>query len=273
MIARSVLLAVALVLAACGQLPQPFSKERANLAKAPFLIAPATEGVIVWPMIGVDDDIAEIVTEMTVAALQDRGVVASATTSNQASLLLTTVGNRLPDGALEVTWTLSRPDGSVVGTRVDAIASDARFEEAVTEVAGWIVPVALPEVDEEAPLSVAVYDVHGAPGNGNALLRRAMGFALVREEVEVTGFPGPDGYVVQGDVTLEPHESGGELVTVSWVVMDAQGQELGTVDQANTVPPGYLARDWGPVAAPIADAAVEGVVALIRRHLSVVAVR
>lgn len=262
------LLAVLLVLtvAACGQLPQPFSKEEANLARAPFLIAPATEGVIVWPMVGVEDDVAQLVTDMTVKALQKRGVAASSIASNRASLILTTVGERLADGALEVTWTLSRPDGTVVGTRTDDIADDARFERAVTAVAHWVVPVPIPAEPEALDISIAVYDVEGAPGNGGPLLRRAMALALVRAKVEVTGFPPPDGYVVQGDVSLKKQEKGGDLVTVTWVVMDAQGQELGTIDQANTVPPGYLDRNWGPVAAPIADAAVDGVLALIKRH-------
>jgi len=266
------LLSLLWVVAGCGQLPQPFAKDHANLANAPFLIAPATEGVIVWPMVGVPEDIAALVTEMTVKALQERGVAASETAANRASLILTTSGRRLDSGALEVTWTLSRPDGAIVATRVDAIADDDRFGEAVTEVARWIVPNAGPEA-EEAPLSIAVYEVAGAPGNGNNLLRRAMAFALQRADVEVSDFPPPDGFVVQGDVAMEPHESGGELVTVSWVVMDAKGRELGTIDQANTVPPGYLDSNWGPVASPIAKAAVGGVVTLIRRHQEAVARR
>lgn len=266
------LLLLAVAAAACGQLPQPFAKDHANLANAPFLIAPATEGVIVWPMVGVPEDIAALVTEMTVEALQERGVAATDIASNRASLILTTSGNRLSDGALEITWTLSRPDGTIVGTRVDAIASDDRFEEAVTQVARWVVPDAAPKFEEDR-LSIAVFEVAGAPGNGNNLLRRAMAFALDRAEVDVTDFPPPEGFVVQGDVTMEPHESGGELVTVSWAVMDAKGREIGTIDQANTVPPGYLDSNWGPVASPIAKAAVDSVVTLIRRHQEVAARR
>lgn len=274
MTARLLLLLAALVgLTACGQLPQPFSKDEANLANAPFLIAPATEGVIVWPMVGVPEDVAQTVGDMTVEALRKRGVAASQTASNRASLILTTAGERLGDGALQVTWTLSRPDGAIVGSRVDAIADDDRFEQAVAGVAQWIVPNATPQEGEEEVLSIAVFEVAGAPGNGNNLLRRAMAFALKRAEVEVTDFPPPDGFVVQGDVTLEPQETGGDLVTVSWVVMDAQGRELGTIDQANTVPDGYLDTNWGPVASPIAKAAVPGVVTLIRRHMEALARR
>lgn len=276
MTARSLLLLLAAVavLTGCGQLPQPFAKDRANLANAPFLIAPATEGVIVWPMVGVPGDIAETVADMTVDALRERGVAASQTTSNRASLILTTAGERLANGALRVTWTLSRPDGAIVGTRVDAIADDARFEEAVTQVARWIVPNATPDgADSEERLSIAVYEVAGAPGNGNNLLRRAMAFALERAEADVTDFPPPEGFVVQGDVAIERQDTGGDLVTVSWVVMDAKGRELGTIDQSNQVPPGYLDSNWGPVAAPIAKAAVDGVVALIRRHQEALAAR
>lgn len=265
---------LALSLSACGQLPQPFSKDEANLALAPFLIPRAAEGVIVWPMVGVDDATGDLIASMTVDALHKRGVAASTRTSNRASLILTTAGNRLPGGALEVTWTLSRPDGAIVGTRVDAIADDDRFDQAVAAVAQWIVPTPVPVEQKADPLSIAVFDVEGAPGNGNDLLRRAMGFALERADVGVTGFPPPDGFVVQGDVSMERQKDGkGDLVTVSWVVMDANGNEIGTIDQANTVPPGYLDRNWGPVAAPIADAAADGILELVKRHKEVQAQR
>lgn len=256
-------------LAGCGQLPQPFAKDQANLANAPFLIAPATEGVIVWPMVGVPDDVSALVTEMTIEALQKRGVVASAHASNRASLLLTTSGQRLSDGALEITWRLNRPDGTLVGTRVDAIASDDRFEKAVTEVARWIVPNAKVVDGEETVFTVAVFDVAGAPGNGNNLLRRAMAFALMRAKVEVSDFPAPDGFVVQGNVSITPKDTGGDLVRVSWAVLDGRGREIGVIDQANTVASGSLDSNWGPVAAPIAKAAVGGIVTLIERHLDV----
>ncbi|WP_420564340.1 hypothetical protein [Thalassobaculum sp.] len=264
------LLFVLLTVAGCGQLPQPFSKDEANMAKAPFLIAPATEGVLVWPMVGVPDDIAELITDMTVDALQKRGVAASSNASNRSSLILTTSGERLADGALKVTWTLSRPSGEIVGTREDAIASDARFEQAVTQVARWIVPNARRTDVEPPPFSVTVYEVAGAPGNGNDLLRRAMAFALKRADVAVADFPPPDGFVVQGNVTITPKELGGDLVAISWSVMDARGRELGTIDQSNTVASGALDENWGPVASPIAKEAVPGIVTLIQRHLELV---
>lgn len=260
-------------LAGCGQLPQPFAKDRANLANAPFLIAPATEGVIVWPMVGVPDDISALVTEMTIEALRERGVVASASASNEASLLLTTSGRRLANGALEITWRLNRPDGVLVGTRVDAVATDERFEQAVTQVARWIVPQARVPGETGTEFAVSVFDVAGAPGNGNNLLRRAMAFALMRADVQVNDFPEPDAFVVQGNVSITPKDTGGDLVSVSWAVLDGRGREIGVIDQANTVASGSLDQDWGPVAAPIARAAVGGIVTLIERHLEVAAGR
>lgn len=267
----ALLLSVGLV--GCGQLPQPFAKDQANLANAPFLIAPATEGVIVWPMVGVPDDVSALVTEMTIEALRERGVVASANASNRASLLLTTSGRRLADGALEITWRLNRPDGALVGTRVDAVASDERFEQAVTQVARWIVPEARVPGEVRTDFAVSVFEVAGAPGNGNNLLRRAMAFALMRADVQVNDFPEPDAFVVQGNVSITPKDTGGDLVSVSWAVLDGRGREIGVIDQANTVASGSLDQDWGPVAAPIAKAAVAGIVTLIERHLEVAAGR
>ncbi len=263
--AAVLLVSLALATAGCGQLPQPFAKDHADLRRASFLIAPATEGVMVWPIIGVDDETADLLTEMTVEALQKRGVAASSKASNRSSLILTSAGHRLPSGALEVTWTLSRPDGVIVGERVDAIANDDRFAESIASVAAWVIPEPVVPGPPEDQIAVTVFGVGGAPGNGNDLLFRAIGQALDRADVLVTGDLPPDGHAIQGEVTVERLESGMDLVSVAWVVMDAQGRELGTVDQQNTVPPGYLDRNWGPVALPIATAAVDGVLDLIER--------
>ena len=235
------------------------------MARASELIAPAMAGVSVLPVEGVPDETGRLIASKTAEALQDHGVAATDKASNRASLFLAGVGERQPDGALAITWTLARPDGVVIGERTDPIASDDALAASLASVANWIVPYRVtPDSEAVERPAIAVYPAAGAPGNGNDLLRRAMGLALGRGPATVTADAVPGGYVVQADVNVEQLKDGLDRVAISWVVMDSRGREIGTVDQQNVVPGGSLDRRWGAVAAPIADAAVDGVLILVR---------
>jgi hypothetical protein len=111
---------------------------------------------------------------------------------------------------------------------------------------------------------VTVYPVDGAPGDGNDLLRRALELALDRAPVQLTTDVAENGHVVQGDVSITRLNTGNDRVVISWIVLDAHGKQIGVVDQDNVVPGGSLDRSWGAVAAPIADAALGGIVALLK---------
>lgn len=258
---------ILLGLAGCGQVPQPFAKEQANLAKAPFLIAPITEGVVVLPVEGVAPETGELIADLTAAALQKQDIAAGTRASNRASLFLSGSGRRRLDGALEISWTLARGDGTVVGERTDAIASDEQLAQSTANVAAWLRPRRIPPV-RTVP-KVVVYPVEGAPGDGNGLLRRALALALGRAPVSLTNDLVENGHVVQGDVSVVRQNDGRDLVTISWTVVDAGGKQVGTVDQSNLVPGGSLDGSWGAVAAPIADSAVGGIVALLKQSEAV----
>ena len=251
-----------LLLAACGQVPQPFSKDEANLAKAPLLIAPTTEGVVVLPVEGVPADTGQLIADLAAEALQKQDVAANVRISNRASLFLSGAGRRLPDGRMEIAWTLARPDGTVIGERTDIVASDAQLSESTAKVAAWLRPQK-PDVVVIVP-KVTVYPVDGAPGDGNDLLRRALELALDRAPVQLTTDVAENGHVVQGDVSITRLNTGNDRVVISWIVLDAHGKQIGVVDQDNVVPGGSLDRSWGAVAAPIADAALCGIVALLK---------
>ena len=251
-----------LLLAACGQVPQPFSKDEANLAKAPFLIAPTTEGVVVLPVEGVPADTGQLIADLAAEALQKQDVAANVRISNRASLFLSGAGRRLPDGRMEIAWTLARPDGTVIGERTDIVASDAQLSESTAKVAAWLRPQK-PDVVVIVP-KVTVYPVDGAPGDGNDLLRLALELALDRAPVQLTTDVAENGHVVHGDVSITRLNTGNDLVVISWIVLDAHGKQIGVVDQDNVVPGGSLDRSLGAVAAPIADATLGGIVALLK---------
>lgn len=273
-------LTMAFWLVGCGVIPQPFSKGVSQKAAAPLLFAPpATEGVVILPAEGVDDDTGALIADLTAQALQKQGIIASAQTvgrvSNPASLFLAAQGTRQPDGAMRMDWTLVRPDGSVVGEFSRPISSDDDLEVATRTLAGWIEPRSGIEPDAQFRPKIRIDGVTGASGDGDKLLERALAISLSRASVdlEATSPDGalslaavddPDRHGVHGVVTIESLGNGADQVTLAWVVTDGGGKEVGVIDQENQVPSGSLSTSWGAVAQPIADGAAEGIVLLLR---------
>src|SRR3546814_7477211 len=92
-----------------------------------------------------------------------------------------------------------------------------------------------------------------------------MALALNRAPVELTHEPAENGHSVAVAVSVTRLPDGRDKVVVSWIVTDAAGRAVGTVDQANAVPGGSLDRSRGAVAAQNADSAAGGVAALRRQ--------
>jgi hypothetical protein len=282
--------AVALVLltlmTGCGVVPQPFSRDVDQKAAAPLLPAPATEGVVILPAEGVDEQTGALIADLTAKALQKQGIIASAQTvgrvGNRASLYLAALGTRQPDGAMRIDWTLVRPDGSVVGEYSRPISSDEELSVATRTLAGWIEPRSGIEPGPRFRPKIVIAGVNGASGDGDKLLGRALAISLARAPVDlsptypapgpssdsdgaVPGLPSdPDQHVVRGEVTIDRLENGADHVKVAWVVTDGTGREVGVIDQENQVPAGSLNTSWGAVAQPIADGAADGIVVLLR---------
>ncbi|MCR9174620.1 MAG: hypothetical protein NXI19_01305 [Alphaproteobacteria bacterium] len=274
------LLCLMVGLAGCGVVPQPFSRDVDQKAEAPPLFAPATEGVVILPTEGVDEGTGALIADLTAQALQKQGIIASAQNvgrvGNSASLYLAALGTRQSDGAMRLDWTLARPDGSVVGEFSRPITSDEDLLAATRTLAGWIEPRSGIEPGPGFRPKIAIGGVHGASGDGDKLLGRALAISLARSSVDLdatsTEASGPadavsedpDRHVVRGQVTIDRLENGADHVKIAWVVSDGAGREVGVIDQENQVPAGSLNKSWGAVAQPIADGAAEGIVVLLR---------
>lgn len=250
--------------AACGQLPQPFSRDAVEKAASPPPLVQASEGVVVLPVAGVPDETGALIAALTAAALRDQGIVAAPAIGNRASLVLATYGSRQADGSMLLEWTLARPDGSMVGEFSRSVSSDDELLAATQTLVGWIDPRVGLEPDPGFRPRITVIGVDGAPGDGNRLLARAIGTALSRSPVELTPALAPDGHAVIGKVEIERGATGLDGVKLAWVVTDADGKQIGVIDQNNTVPGGSLDKTWGAVAMPIAEGAAEGIVVLLK---------
>ena len=111
--------------------------------------------------------------------------------------------------------------------------------------------------------TVALVGVTGSPGRGNDELFRAMRKMLRQAGWPVTSKPGKTALAISGRVEIAKPSGGVQQVSLAWAVMLPDGKVLGTVRQQNDVPAGSLNEGWGQTAGFAAEAAAEGIFALV----------
>jgi hypothetical protein len=110
----------------------------------------------------------------------------------------------------------------------------------------------------------AVYvSVAGAPGDGEQALAAALAKRLSATGVkQATAFEAAV-YDIQGTVRVSPAQGGRETVTIIWVVLDPDGNQLGVTRQTKDVKKGSLGKKWGAAADAAAAAAAADIVKLL----------
>ena len=125
-------------------------------------------------------------------------------------------------------------------------------------------PEPKPSPDDPAAIkAIALVSVTGSPGKGDAEIRDALRSTLVDAGWPVVARPERGALTIRGKITVAPPKGETQRVALAWSVSTADGKALGTVRQANDVAAGTLDEGWGPMAAPVARAAAEGLFDLV----------
>jgi hypothetical protein len=111
----------------------------------------------------------------------------------------------------------------------------------------------------------AYVTVAGAPGDGEEALAAALSWRLAAIGLAPATAFQANVYEVQGTVRVAPSAKGKESVTIVWVVLGPDGQQLGVVRQMRDVRKGSLDKKWGPAADAAAAAAASDIAALLPR--------
>ena len=141
------------------------------------------------------------------------------------------------------------------------------FLAALCWLTALLVSAALHAADSEGkpqPQGLSTYvSVAGAPGDGEQALAAALGKRLAVLGVkQATAFEA-DVYDVQGTVRISPSLKGKETVTIVWVVLAPDGNQLGVTRQTREVKKGSLDKTWGAAADAAAIAAAADIVQLL----------
>lgn len=143
-----------------------------------------------------------------------------------------------------------------------------------TEVAEKTVAAAAPDGGGQLQIDqVALVGVSGSPGRGNDELYKAMRKVLRLAGWPVTAKAGRTALAITGEVEIGEARGGVQQVSLAWAVKLPDGKVLGTVRQQNDVPAGSLNEGWGQTAGFAAEAAAEGIFALVDQVRGTSAVR
>lgn len=277
--ARAPAIAACLLAAACGALPQPFSRE--GKVDNPLVAPKARAGIKVLPVAGMPrggalaEEVAAAFRREDIAAQAGHGPSSGYALMGRAVTRPGPVPSRTRVGIL---WRVLGPDGSAAGIHLqELIVERSDWREGTQPLLRRLARAAVAEIapgiadpkrgQAAAKRTVAVRDVTGAPGDGRVSLRRSLAF-----ELRKLGFPVTesnetvaDALVVSGTVKVTGAAKGEDQIAIAWTVSGPKGGILGTVKQANTVKAGSLRASWGVTAAFAARAAAPGIARILRR--------
>ena len=272
--------ALLLLTAACQPLPHPFADDVPKPG-APILTLRDMPSVSIAPLRGGPQATAVKLAPALAKALQKREIAASDRNAGLNSYQLSGRIQAMPpaDGkaAVVALWLLRDPTGSLIGeraVRIEAQPGDwqAGNSEAVSRLADAGAEALADLVLGKAPVEATPSDrtriliggVEGAPGDGGEALEKAIALLLGRQDVAIVTDPKRRAdLVLAADVTVGRPRAGKQHVKIVWHVRREDGSEIGTVAQQNDVPTGLLDGAWGDVAYAVAQAAQDGIMALV----------
>jgi hypothetical protein len=272
-----------MLVSACGSIPQPFRPLESSKKHNEFLLAPNSAGVVVQRIEGPVGWVGDALTQAMAAALRHRGIVAGSRWSNQLSSRLSGSGyqklheDRPPE--LVMTWTLTDHAGALKERREARTTPPDGFWEQPTAamfrdvaerntemVISWIDPTRQERARVELKMpGLVIAPIEGAPGDGATSLARAVELALRAERVPIVA-TGEGDLVVTSRIVLAPAPDNSEDVSITWILSEADGGEIGKVAQRNRIPRGQLDGRWGALAVAIADGAADGIAGLARAY-------
>jgi len=256
---------IALVAAAsCGPLPRPFEPGSRDLAN-PLLQIQDSYGVVVAPVYDAPPEVATPLASLLARRLGKHEIPATATGVLNSGNLLEgwfSLENSIA-GSVDVVveWQLSDRNGQEILGRtsrmrvtnaslarnawpiVDNLASDI-LPHLVSRLAGDPRPTT-PRQPREA---LAVGTISGAPGDGDAALRRAFASILPRSGIGYSETTKNASAVINGQIEVSPLSNDTESIRLVWTIRDSAQKELAILRQQNKIPKDRLSGKWGSLA-------------------------
>ncbi len=275
---------VPLLLAACGDLPEPFmgnpgaTARRLAVPATPMLaIPPPTDALLT---VSAGGDFADLLA----LSLQKEEVPTLARVPRKNDWRLAITAGRQGDQVVP-RYAVQDPAGHEQGA-IDGAAFLAdgwtsgspstlgqAAKDAVPKIVALMVSIRTTR-DRANPNSLLnraaklfVPEVTGAPGDGNVALTKLIRIRLAEFGPLVQVTPEGTDFTVKGEVVVSPLPKGKQQVEIVWTVTRPSGVVNGKVSQLNSLPAGMLDNLWGDVAVVVAQEAAEGINRVVEQFI------
>lgn len=272
------------LLAACGDLPEPFlgnpgaTARRLAMPVSPMLAVPPPENALLSGLASQD------YANLLALNLQKEEIAALVRAPREHDWRLGITGTRQGD-KIVARYAVIDPAGKEQG------AIDGAPFPAAGWIAGW--PATLAQaVDDGVPKILALMTsiratrdradptalvnripklfvpaVTGAPGDGNPALTRLLRAELKQIGPLVQVTPDNADFTIRGVVTTGPLPRGQQRIEIVWTVTRPSGVVVGKVSQINAIPAGSLSQYWGEVAIVVTKEAAGGLQRVVERFI------
>ncbi len=278
---------LAVGVAACQPVPRPFQPDDKQLNAADFARLGTRGGILVQGASLGDAVLDRRFAGLLAAALRDAGVPALSSDHDPTnryvfSGTLQDNGFGRRETTVSGTWRLTDPLGREVVTfdareRVEATGwrtGDPATSTLVAEALAHQLAARLDNRDvaqtgAPAPpqdVRLAIWMIEGLATDQEPLLASALRSALRVRGIEVAAVNDPAALVVTGWVEREPGSAGNDRISIGWALLEPNGNEIGTVFQANELPHDTFDASLPQAAPQIAGSAADGLVEMLLRR-------
>jgi hypothetical protein len=272
---KRLVLALPLLLAGCGTLPEPFygnpGPEAARLAlpPAPVLMVPTPSAALL------NSKEAALYAGDLATALANYDVPSVAGPGSKIGWQLG-ISAQQAGGSVIPAYVIIGPNGKVYGkqqgtpvpaqgwasgdstTLHAAAAADApALSKAMAAINAQIQQSNPASLENRVP-RVFIGAVTGAPGDGDTALPMNLARDLPGPNIQVVTNPAQADFTITGTVKTKPDANSQILVELDWVVRDANHRIAGQVTQMHDLAPSDVQPYWGDVAAAAASEAAGG---------------
>lgn len=275
---------LALLLAGCGTLPQPFYGNpgavgsKLAIPPTPVLMVPTPGEALLGDDAGsaFANDLAEKLADYDVPS------VAGPAQKNNWHLQVTAA---LAGNFVAPTYNVIGPNGKSYGALKGqpvsaedwANGSQATLMKATNEDAPKLVKLltginasiqaSSPQSLENRTPRIAIGAVNGAPGDGDTTLPTELAHVLAGPDLKLVANKQDADFIVTGTVKDGPVKAGQSVVELDWVVRDTNNRIAGQVTQIHMLNQSDMIPHWGDVGVAATEEAAGGIQSVVQNEI------
>ena len=246
---------------ACGEIPRPFKPDDKYNRPASSLQLIDKTGIAVQRTTKLPEQESKSLTKALVTSLLEFGIIASADSTNQGSLILKS--NKKDK---KIYFRLYNSNGKMILSIIqDYVFSgqDLRRRDAIAQNVARFIHKKLSSAGRDELIILHIIPVSGQPKKITSHLSRAIGKSLISRGFAITDQLVKADYLIAGSIYANNGKSSLKHIVIEWTVMKNDGFRLGTVTQENWLKPIDFNNSAKLISRNVAKKALPAIISII----------